>query len=147
MNILRNIPFAIWFYGFLATIQPIKNSIKKYREEGNAEMERTEIRRAEDAWGQALVKKAGITLNIRLTEPLPDGPVVFVSNHQSYWDIPVYFAAVQDRQFGFVAVITSAAAAIAVGAYAGRPIWRARSTITPIQAARTTADDPPTNTV
>lgn len=103
MNILRNIPFVIWFYGFLATIQPIKNSIKKYREEGNAEMERTEIRRAEDAWGQALVKKAGITLNIRLTEPLPDGPVVFVSNHQSYWDIPVYFAAVQDRQFGFVA--------------------------------------------
>ncbi len=103
MKIFRNIPFVLWFYWFLRTIEPIKKNIKKYREEGNAEMERAEIRKAEDAWGQALVKKAGITLNVRLAEPLPEGPVVFVSNHQSYWDIPVYFAAVQDRQFGFVA--------------------------------------------
>ncbi|HOA41919.1 MAG TPA: lysophospholipid acyltransferase family protein [Bacillota bacterium] len=103
MKLIRNIPFVIWFYGFLASIEPIKKSIKKYREEGNREMERAEIRRAEDAWGQALVKKAGIDLRVSFSESLPEGPVVFVSNHQSYWDIPVFFAAVRDRQIGFVA--------------------------------------------
>lgn len=103
MKLIRIIPFILWFYSFLFTIQPIKRDIKRYREEGNCEMERAEIRKAEDAWGKALVKKAGVTLNVRIAEPLPKGPVVFVSNHQSYWDIPVFFAAVLDRQFGFVA--------------------------------------------
>ncbi len=103
MKILRNTPFVIWFYSFLRTIEPIRINIKRYRKEGNLELERQEIRRAEDAWGDALIKKAGIDLEVSGALELPVGPVVFVSNHQSYWDIPVFFAAIKMKQFGFVA--------------------------------------------
>lgn len=103
MKILRNIPFVIWFYRFLTVIKPIKLNIKKYRDAGDIEKEKEEILKAENAWGEALVKRAGIILNLEVAEPLPDGPVVFVSNHQSYWDIPIFFASIRDKQFGFVA--------------------------------------------
>ncbi len=103
MAIVKNVPFLIWFYGFLRTIKPIKINIRKHREAGDHEKERTEILKAENAWGRALVKRAGITLNIKSAEALPEGPVVFISNHQSYWDIPVCFAAITEKPFGFVA--------------------------------------------
>ncbi len=103
MNILRNVPFLIWFCGFLRTIHPNKLEIKRYRDEGDWEKERREILKVENKWGEAQVKKVGITLNVSKSEPLPEGPVVFVSNHQSYWDIPIYFAAIREKQFGFVA--------------------------------------------
>lgn len=103
INIIRNIPFLIWLAKFLHTIKPLKNNIKKYREEGNKEKEREAILKAENVWGDAILKKAGIELNLKIEEPMPEGPVVFVSNHQSYWDIPLFFASVRDKQFGFVA--------------------------------------------
>lgn len=100
---IRNLPFGIWFYMFLGTLRKIKKNIIKYREEGNFEAERAEIRLAEDLWGAALTRKAGIKINVSGTENIPDGPVLFVSNHQSYWDIPVFFASIPDKQIGFVA--------------------------------------------
>ena len=103
MKLIRNVPFIIWFYGFLFSIRDLKRNIKKYREEGNQEKERAEILKAENVWGGALLKKAGIDLRVSISEPLPEGPVVFVSNHQSYWDIPIFFAAIPDMQIGFVA--------------------------------------------
>jgi len=103
MNIVRNIPFLIWFSRFLRTIRPNKLEIKRYRDEGDDEKERKEIIKVENLWGEAQVKRVGITLNVSRSEPLPEGPVVFVSNHQSYWDIPIYFAAIKEKQYGFVA--------------------------------------------
>lgn len=103
MNIIRNLPFLLWLAGFLRTIKPIKNNIKKYREGGDREKERQEILKAENVWGHAILKKAGISLNLKIEGSLPGGSVVFVSNHQSYWDIPLFFASVKDKQFGFVA--------------------------------------------
>lgn len=103
MSIIRNIPFLLWLARFLHTIKPIKNNIKKYREEGDREKEMQEILKAENVWGDAILKRAGIKLSLKIEEPIPDGPVVFVSNHQSYWDIPLFFASVRDKQFGFVA--------------------------------------------
>ncbi len=103
MSVLRNIPFILWFYGFLFRIRGNKRAIKRYRSVGDFEKERREIRKAEDLWGRALVEKAGITLRVKGLENVPEGSVVFVSNHQSYFDIPVFFAAVPEKQIGFVA--------------------------------------------
>ncbi len=103
MSVIRNIPFILWFYRFLFTIRNNKRAIKKYRDLGDYEKERKEIRKAEDIWGKALIEKAGIALSVKGIENVPKGPVVFVSNHQSYFDIPVFFAAVKGKQVGFVA--------------------------------------------
>jgi 1-acyl-sn-glycerol-3-phosphate acyltransferase len=103
MSLIRNIPFMLWFYLFLAKIKYIQNNIRRYKAEGNHEAEREEIRKAEDTWGQAIIKRAKITLRVSGLENIPDEPVVFISNHQSGWDIPVFFAAIPKKQFGFVA--------------------------------------------
>lgn len=103
MTLIRNIPFFLWFYGTLLQIKDVKRRIHQYRAAGEYEKERAEIRKAEDFWGKALIERAGITLRISGLDNIPEGPVVFVSNHQSYWDIPVFFAAITKKQLGFVA--------------------------------------------
>lgn len=103
MNILKNIPFLTWLAFFINTLKPIKLNIGKYKAQGESDLERSEIRKAEDAFADALLEKAKINLKVSSDGKLPEGPCVFVSNHQSYWDIPIYCAAVRGKQIGFVA--------------------------------------------
>lgn len=103
MNIIKNLPFALWFLGFLRTLVPLRRSIHRHVAACDYEAERKDIRKAEDLFGDALVKRAGITLRTTGLENVPAGPVVFVSNHQSYWDIPIFFASIRSLPFGFVA--------------------------------------------
>jgi 1-acyl-sn-glycerol-3-phosphate acyltransferase len=103
MKIISNIPFALWFLTLLHTLRPLRKSIHRHVEAGDVLSERKDIRKAEDLFGDFLVKKAGIRLETNGQENVPEGPVVFVSNHQSYWDIPIFFAAVKSKPFGFVA--------------------------------------------
>ena len=100
---LRNVPFLIWFVRFLSTIKPLKLNIKKYKAGGEIDLERAEIRKAQDAFADALLDRVKIKLNVSSDGDLPEGPCVFVSNHQSYWDIPIYCAAIRNQQIGFVA--------------------------------------------
>ena len=53
-------------------------------------------------WGRAVLALAGIRVEVERQAPLPDGPVVFVSNHVNLIDIPVATAALP-RPFLFVA--------------------------------------------
>lgn len=99
----RNLRDVVWFYGYLRRIQPIKLKILEFQKTGDRERERLAIREAEDAWGQAILKRAGIQLAVEGRENIPEGPVLFVSNHQSYLDIPVFMAAVGTKPIGFIA--------------------------------------------
>jgi len=103
MKIIANIPLAFWFLTLLHTLRPLRKSIHRHVEAGDVLSERRDIRKAEDIFGDFLVKKSGIRLETTGQENVPEGPVVFVSNHQSYWDIPIFFAAVKSKPFGFVA--------------------------------------------
>lgn len=103
MSKLRNIADIIWFYGYLRSIEPIKREIHRLKEVGDLEGERQWIRKAEDDWGGAILKRAGINLQIKGQENIPEGPVLFVSNHQSYLDIPVFMSAVGRKPIGFIA--------------------------------------------
>ena len=102
-NSLKNIPFLIKLGFFMVTIKGLHHSIRRCRAEGNIEEEISEIRKAEDAWGSFLCDNVGVKLRVSGLENVPDGPVVFVSNHQSYLDIPTFFKAIPHKQLGFVA--------------------------------------------
>jgi 1-acyl-sn-glycerol-3-phosphate acyltransferase len=52
-------------------------------------------------WGGAILKAAGVTASLELVTPLPEGPVVFVSNHVSALDIPILFT-ILPRSFRIV---------------------------------------------
>lgn len=102
-HLFKNISFGIFMYWDLRTIHKNKKMIHKYRAEGNLEAERREICEAESTWGRHLVERVGADIRVEGRENVPDGPVVFVSNHQSYTDIAIFTYAIPDKQFGFVA--------------------------------------------
>lgn len=102
-KILKNIGFGIFMYWDLHTIHKNKKMIHKYRAEGNLEAERREICQAESTWGRHLIEKVGAVVSVEGREHIPEGPVVFVANHQSYTDVAVFACAIPDKQFGFVA--------------------------------------------
>ncbi|MDR2088399.1 MAG: 1-acyl-sn-glycerol-3-phosphate acyltransferase [Clostridiales Family XIII bacterium] len=100
---LRNLPFVVWLFAELRHLRGFRRNIAKYRASGEAELERREILKATSLWGDDIVKKLRVDLRTEGETQLPDGPVVFVSNHESYADIPLFCAVIRDKQFGFVA--------------------------------------------
>ncbi|MDR2355131.1 MAG: 1-acyl-sn-glycerol-3-phosphate acyltransferase [Clostridiales Family XIII bacterium] len=100
---LRNLPFVVWLFAQLRRLRGFRRNIAKYRASGEAELERREILRATVVWGDDIRRKLRVDLRTEGETNLPDGPVVFVSNHESYADIPLFCAVIRDKQFGFVA--------------------------------------------
>lgn len=92
-----------WLCINLRKLREYEKNIKKARENGDVVFERENILKSTVSWGGDIVKKLNVKLNVTGLENIPDGPVVFVSNHQSYADIPIYFAAITTKQYGFVA--------------------------------------------
>lgn len=99
---LRGLSFGIYFYWYLFKITPIYFNIKKLKKLGDKEAHIDAIRQISHRWGKALLKNAKVSLTVKGAENIPDGPVLFVSNHQSNFDIPIFFAAL-DKQIGFIA--------------------------------------------
>lgn len=55
-------------------------------------------------WARTFLKLTGSEVEIQGRELIPDGPVLFVSNHEGNFDIPVLFGAI-DKPFGFISKI------------------------------------------
>jgi 1-acyl-sn-glycerol-3-phosphate acyltransferase len=100
---LRNLPFIVWLFAQLRRLSGFRRNIAAYSASGDDESERLEILKATSLWGDDIVRKLRVDLRTEGVTALPDGPVVFVTNHESYADIPIFCAVIRDRQFGFVA--------------------------------------------
>lgn len=100
-KIVRKINFGLWMYRFIFSMWPYYTRVNKFRTEGNIPAEIDAIRSLQHKWGCGVLEKFDIKLNISGLENIPSEPVVFVSNHQSYADIPIFVAAI-DRQIGFI---------------------------------------------
>lgn len=98
--------FAFWMYFNLRHLRYYHFRIKDHREAGDYEKEREQILNSTTTWGKGIMKKYRITLNVSGLENVPEGPVLFVSNHQGYADIPVFGAVITMKQIGFVAKTT-----------------------------------------
>jgi 1-acyl-sn-glycerol-3-phosphate acyltransferase len=103
LMILRNLLFFVRLFAELRRLRGFRRNIVRYRASGEAELERREILKATSLWGDDLVRMLRVDLRTEGETKLPDGPVVFVSNHESYADIPLFCAVIRDKQFGFVA--------------------------------------------
>lgn len=103
MNIIRMIGPAFWLYGNLKYLNAYKTAIIESRAAGDYEEERKQILNATSDWGPRLVEYFDVDLKVEGLENIPEGPVLFVSNHQGYADIVAYCAAIKTKQFGFVA--------------------------------------------
>lgn len=99
----RTIGFYMYFFvrGFFSFIgRWIANGVEIESVE-EADWEKTKIPRQ---WAKTLLKIVGGRVIVNGTENLPKGAVVFVSNHQGSFDIPVLMAYLP-KPFGFISKI------------------------------------------
>ena len=76
----------------------------KLRAEGDYEKERAFIGKNINKWSRDLFEAFNAEVEVRGAENVPeeDG-IVFISNHQSYADVPALMIAFGERQLGFIA--------------------------------------------
>lgn len=104
MKIIPNIPQAVKLIDAFKYFRKQRKDIYEYRAKENFEKEREYILNATSDWGKHVCNMLGIEIEAEGLENLPEeGPVVYVSNHQSYADIAVACAMLDKFQFGFIA--------------------------------------------
>jgi 1-acyl-sn-glycerol-3-phosphate acyltransferase len=84
-------------------LRGLRRLIDAARAEGRTDDEREYIRQAQNYWGPGALGALKGSLEAEGIERIPEGPVLFVSNHQGNVDIVVFMAAVTGKQHGFVA--------------------------------------------
>lgn len=98
---------SIYWYGkgyawtLIKSLSDIKK-INKMEEEGKLEERDEYIYQCSRIIAHTFLKDAGIEVNVEGLENIPNGPVLFVCNHQSNMDIPVIMYSI-DRPKGFIA--------------------------------------------
>lgn len=88
---LRTIFWATWLLFYLVGHIPICQKAARLGKQGKWGEQQAIVRRIVKSWSTKLLRHIGVTLTVEGCENLPDPaqPVMFVSNHQSYMDIPV----------------------------------------------------------
>ncbi|MCR1934711.1 lysophospholipid acyltransferase family protein [Clostridium tepidum] len=87
-------------YMLLSLLRIIK--LKYLKIKGNMEEVDKYINKSVVGWANFIVNGIGIRINKKGLENIPDGPCLFVGNHQGLLDVPVIVSSL-DRYVGFVA--------------------------------------------
>ena len=82
---------------------PFRNKIKKAKTAGNQEEEARLIAEVTARWSAYVSKHFDIRYEVIGKDNLPEGPCVFIANHQAYFDIMALLYAVSGKQTGFIA--------------------------------------------
>ena len=89
---MRTIIWFIYFWGYLLFAIPKMRRSQKTAAAGDLDARDAMVEPKVQRWARSLLRLAGVTVEITGLENIPQGPVVFVPNHQSYFDIPVLLA-------------------------------------------------------
>lgn len=101
---LRTIFWFLYFFGFLLYSIPTLNRLKKLDTNLTVQERDKKIHKLPQHWAKRLVEITNSQVKVNGTENLPDGPVLFVSNHQGNFDIPVLLGYV-NKPMGFISKI------------------------------------------
>ena len=107
----REVAMKIW--GNIGTGITLLASVRKYnkrikalhqvRDSGDFEKERELIAYNVNNWVNDIIEKFQVDFKIEGQENIPDGPCLFVANHQAYGDIPALMKVAGNHQIGFIA--------------------------------------------
>lgn len=104
MKLIRNIPKGYKLFRSVSIFNRYIDQIYEARNSGDLEKEREIIAYSTHLWADKVTDMFGMRVHISGEENIPkNGPVVFISNHQGYADIIVFFDAIKNRQIGFIA--------------------------------------------
>ncbi|AHF07061.1 lysophospholipid acyltransferase family protein [Desulfitobacterium metallireducens] len=101
----RTILWFIYFGAYLLAIYPKMLKVQRLAEIGNT-VEHDELtHQVAQKWARSLVKFAGVTVTVTGQVKVPtEGAVLFVSNHQGNFDIPLLLGYIEKPK-GFIAKI------------------------------------------
>lgn len=95
---IRTIIWFTYFWTYFLFSFPKLRKAKKLKREGKEEALEEYLTALTNAWSNKLLKIAGITVTVKGKENLPqDSNVLFVSNHQGNFDIPILLNALNKR--------------------------------------------------
>ncbi len=104
MKLFDNIYGLSVIKGGMDMLKENRKAIEKARAEGDVKTEQAEILKACQIWSSHIVDKLAVDFRVIHPENLPkEGPVVFISNHQSYADILSFLYNIKNHQVAFIA--------------------------------------------
>lgn len=103
--VFRTLAWFIYFWIYLIAIQPTLIKVNRLARMGKIDEHDRLTNQTAKNWAQSLVKLAGVTVEIQGEENIPSqGPVLFVSNHQGNFDIPILLGYI-NKPKAFIAKI------------------------------------------
>lgn len=103
MNKIRNLGAIFFLIWSGIKFLPFRSKIKKAKTAGNQEEEARLIAEVTARWSAYVSKHFDIKYEVIGKENLPEGPCVFIANHQAYFDIMALLYAISGKQTGFIA--------------------------------------------
>ncbi len=86
---MRTLIWFAFFWGVILISFPALQKAKKLDKDGKKDECEAFVQKWSRWWNGNLLKIAGVKVELRGLENIPDKPVVFVGNHQGNFDIPV----------------------------------------------------------
>lgn len=103
LYVLRTLIMYIYMFGYMLLYYPVLRRGEKALAAGDHAALRRIVDRHIPRWCRGLLRVAGVQLIVEGKENIPAaGPVVFVGNHRSYFDIPLVLVSL-DRPHGILA--------------------------------------------
>ncbi|MCG1023158.1 lysophospholipid acyltransferase family protein [Sutcliffiella horikoshii] len=101
---LRTIWWFVYFFCYLIYSLPTIKKVKKLDPTLTVEEKDTIIHQKPKHWAKTLVKLTGSEIEVIGEEKIPQGPVLFVSNHQGNFDVPILIGFLQ-KPLGFISKV------------------------------------------
>ena len=99
---MRTIIWFIYFWCKLLLLWPEMKRAQRAEAAGDAATRDAILQKEVVGWCSRLLRLAGATVEVVGLENIPQEPVVFVANHQGYFDIPLLLTSL-DKPHGMVA--------------------------------------------
>lgn len=98
---LRTVRTFSFLFGYLPAAALKLKSFQKKKPQLTTEEYDKLIHTEPEKWASGILKRTGSRVTVSGLERLPDGPVLFVSNHEGNFDIPVILSSIS-KPFGFI---------------------------------------------
>jgi 1-acyl-sn-glycerol-3-phosphate acyltransferase len=101
---LRLIACFLYMGGYLVYTIPRLSRLKKLPDDLNPDIKKQLIHETPRKWSKTFMALTGSQIEVDGLQHIPEGPVLFASNHEGNFDIPVLIGAIE-KPFGFISKI------------------------------------------
>jgi 1-acyl-sn-glycerol-3-phosphate acyltransferase len=101
---LRLIACFLYMGGYLVYTIPRLSRLKRLPEDLKPDIKKQLIHDTPKKWAKTFMAMTGSQVEVEGLHHIPEGPVLFASNHEGNFDIPVLIGAIE-KPFGFISKI------------------------------------------